>query len=180
MKKRVMVPLADGFEEIEAFTIVDVLRRAGIETDTVSIRGSVVQSSHGIRVMVDTRIDMIDPDTYNAIVLPGGSPGYVNLGKSSKLIEILKKFNNQGKLIAAICGAPLILAEHGLLDDKRATVYPGFERKLSYPRGNKVVVDGNIITSQGPGTAMEFALKVVEMLVGRGEAMRLRNELVVD
>jgi 4-methyl-5(b-hydroxyethyl)-thiazole monophosphate biosynthesis len=178
-KMKVMIPLAEGFEEIEAMTVIDVLRRAGFQVDTIGIVGSVILSAHGIRVMVDKRLNEIAPDQYDAIILPGGSPGYINLGRSSKLIEIIKKFNGQNKLIAAICGAPSILAKEGLLDNKKATIYPGNEKLLAYPRDGPVVVDGNIITSQGPGTSMDFALKIVEKLSGPNEAEKLRKELVV-
>ena len=177
---KVMVPLANGFEDIEAITVIDVLRRAGLEVDTVGVVGSVIESAHGVRVMTDKTLNNIDEEEYDAIVLPGGSPGYLNLGRSARLMEILKKFNAKNKIIAAICGAPTILAKEGLLDNKRATVYPGMEKLLPYPRPNRVVVDGNIITSQGPGTAMEFALKIVEILLSPSEAQELRRILVVE
>lgn len=175
---KVMVPLAEGFEEIEALTIIDVLRRAGIQTDTVGVVGSFIQSKHGIRVMVDKRLNEIREDDYDAIILPGGYPGYENLGKSMRIIDILKKFNSQGKLIGAICGAPSILAREGLLDDKKATIYPGKEKLLPHPRDVKVVVDKNIVTSQGPGTAIEFALRIVQILKGAEVARKVRRELV--
>lgn len=176
---KVMVPLAEGFEEIEAFSVIDVLRRAGIKVDTIGVVGTVMASSHGVRVMVDKKITDVNPDEYDAIVLPGGSPGYINLGKSAKLLEIIKKLNYQDKLIAAICASPSILSKLGLLDNKRATIYPGMEKELPYPRGERVVVDGNIITSQAPGTAIEFALKIVEKLAGKEKALQLRRDLVV-
>jgi len=176
---KVMVPLADGFEEIEAFTVIDVLRRAGIDVDTVGVVGSVIQGAHKIKVMVEKRFPEINPKDYDAIVLPGG-PGYKTLERTGKLLEILKDFDSKGKVIGAICAAPSILAEAGLLDDKRATIYPGMEKVLSYPRGNRVVVDQHIITSQGPGTAMEFALALVKKLKGDAEAIRLKQELVVE
>jgi len=175
---KLMVPLANGFEEIEAFTIVDILRRANIKVDTIGIIGSVIQGKNGVKVIVDRTLNQIDPNDYDAIILPGGSPGYQNLAKSARLIETLKTFNRQNKLIGAICGAPTILAKEGLLDDKKATVYPGFEKMLAYPRNGSVVVDGNIITSQGPGTAIDFALKIVEKILNPAEAQRLRKELV--
>lgn len=175
---KVMVPLAQGFEEVEAFTVVDVLRRAGIQVDTVGIVGSVIEGAHGIKVIVDKRLSQIFPEEYEVVILPGGDPGYINLGKSAKLIEILKSFNAQNKLIGAICAAPLILSKHGLLDNKRATIYPGMEKYLSYPRDKPVVIDGSIITSQAAGTAMEFALKIVEKLLGPDKAQKLRKELV--
>ena len=176
---KVMVPLANGFEEIEALAIVDILRRAGIQTETVGIVGSVIESSHGVRVMVDKRINEIVPEEYDAIILPGGSPGYKNLARSNRLMEIIKDFNNKNKIIGAICGSPSILAKQGLLDNKKATIYPGNEKLLAYPRDKAVVTDGNIITSQGPGTAIEFALKIVEKLLDQHTAQRLRRELVV-
>jgi len=176
---KVLIPLADGFEDIEAFTVIDVLRRAGIDVDPVGVTGMSVTSREGIRVMLDKRLDMINPDDYDGIVLPGGSRGVANLSKSSRLRRILREFNNKGKLIAAICAAPLILANEGILDNKKATVYPGLERRIPYPRGDRVVVDGNIVTSQGPGTAIEFALKIVEILKGKNKLIRLKKELVV-
>ena len=174
-----MVPLADGFEEIEAFTVVDVLRRAGLEVETVGVIGSIIKGSNGVRLMADKRFMEINPESYDAIVLPGG-PGYKTLARTGKLIEMLKDFNARKKVIGAICAAPLVLAQAGLLDEKRATIYPGLERQISYPRGNKVVIDENIITSQGPGTAMDFALALVKKLCGESEVMRLKQELVVD
>ena len=175
---KVMVPLANGFEEIEALTVVDILRRAGIDVDTVGVIGSVIEGAHGVRVMVDRTLHRISPDEYDAIILPGGNPGYKNLGKSAKVVEILKNFNKQKKLICAICGAPSILAKEGLLNDKKATIYPGNERLLAYPRGSRVVEDENIITSQGPGTAIEFALKIVERLLDKNVSERLKRDLV--
>jgi len=176
---KVMIPLAEGFEEIEAFSIIDVLRRAGIKVDTVGVVGTVIAGSHGVRVMVDKKITEANPDEYDAIVLPGGSPGYTNLSRSSKLLDIIKKLNYQDKLIAAICASPSILSKLGLLDNKKATIYPGMEKELPYPRGERVVVDRNVITSQGPGTAIEFALKIVEKLVSKEKALQLRRDLVV-
>lgn len=177
---RVMIPLANGFDEIEAFTVVDVLRRAKIKIDTIGVIGSVIQSKNGVKVIVDRTLNQIKPEDYDAIILPGGSPGYQNLGRSAKLMEILKTFNRQNKLIGAICGAPTILAKEGLLDDKKATVYPGREKMLPYPRDRPVVVDGNVITSQGPGTAIDFALKIVTKILNPAEAERLRKELVAN
>lgn len=175
---KIMVPLAEGFEEIEALTVVDVLRRAGINVDTVGVMGSVISGSHGVRVMADKRLLEINSDEYDGIVLPGGSVGVQNLGKSSKIIEILKRFDSTGKLIAAICAAPSILARVGILESRKATINPGMEKDLPHPRGEKVVVDGNVITSQAPGTAMDFALTIVEAIQGRDKALQLRRHLV--
>ena len=176
---KVMVPLADGFEEIEAFTVIDVLRRAGLEVETVGIVGSVIKGASGVRMMVDKRLMEVNSKQYDAIAIPGG-PGYKTLARASKLMDIIKDLNTRQKTIGAICAAPAILAQLGMLDDKRATIYPGMEKQLSYPRGNRVVIDGNIITSQAPGTAMEFSLALVKKLKGNTEALRLKKELVVD
>lgn len=175
---RVFVPFAEGFEEIEALTVVDVLRRAGIEVDMVGIPGMMVTGSHGVKVSMDKKLSEVNVDDYDGIVLPGGNPGYINLGKTSSLLEMIKKLNMKGKLIAAICGAPCVLAKAGVLENRKATIYPGMEKELPYPRGERVVVDHNIITSQAPGTAMEFSLKIVEVLLGKPKALELKKKLV--
>jgi len=173
-----MVPLADGFEEIEASIIIDVMRRAGLKVETVGVVGSTITGAHGVRVIADKRLMEISED-YDAIVLPGGSPGYVNLSRTAKIIEILKKMNDQGKIIAAVCGSPAVLAKAGILENRKATIYPGMEREIPRPRAERVVVDGNIITSQAAGTTMEFALKLVEILVNKEVATEIRKDLVI-
>jgi 4-methyl-5(b-hydroxyethyl)-thiazole monophosphate biosynthesis len=175
---KVVVPFAEGFEEIEALTIVDVLRRAGITVDMVGIVGSMVTGGHGVRITMDKKLPQIQAEDYNGIILPGGNPGYVNLGRSSVLLELVKKMNGQGKMVAAICASPSVLAKAGVLEGKRATIFPGMEKEIPYPRGDKVVVDGNVITSQGPGTAMEFALKIVEKLVGKEMSNSMKRNLI--
>ena len=175
---KILVPLAEGFEEIEALAIVDILRRAGIEAVIVGIPASIVTGSHGVRIFADKRINEINPEDYDGIVLPGGDPGYKNLAKSEKILEIIRKFNSEGKLVAAICASPAVLAKAGILHDKKATIYPGMEKEIPYPRSEKVVVDENVITSQGPGTAIEFALKIVEYLFGKDKALSLKSRLV--
>ena len=173
----VLVPLVNGFEEIEVISTVDVLRRAGLKVVIAGMPGTMLIGDNGIKIIADKRLDDINPEEFQAIVLPGGS-GSPTLGKSNKVMEIVRDFNSKNKLIAAICHSPLLLAGAGLLDGRRATVYPGKERELPKPRGERVVVDGNIITSQGPGTAMEFALKIVEALSSRARAESLRKGLV--
>lgn len=176
---KVIVPFANGFEEVEALTVVDVLRRAGINVDMVGVVGSVIEGAHGVRVMMDKKLGEVKADDYDGIVLPGGSPGYVNLNRSSILKGIIKNINAKGKLVAAICAAPAVLVASGVLENKRATIYPGMEKELPYPRADRVVVDGNIVTSQGPGTSMEFALKIVEILAGRDRAIAIKKSLVL-
>lgn len=176
---RILVPLAEGFEEIETMAIVDILRRAGIEVDIVGISSNIVKGSRGVKIISDKKLEEIDPDRYDGIVLPGGNPGYINLGKSSKILEILKRMNAQGRLIGAICASPIVLAKAGVLKNKKATVYPGLEKEIPQPRNEDVVVDGNVITSKGPGTAMKFALKIVELLLGKEKSEVLRRGLLV-
>lgn len=175
---KIFVPLAEGFEEIEALTIVDVLRRAGIAVDIVGVPSLMVTGSHGVKISADKKLSEIRIEEYDGIVLPGGYPGYVNLSRSTVLLETIKKFDEKRKLIAAICAAPSILAKAGILEKRKATIYPGMESELPYPRSERVVVDGNVITSQGPGTAMEFALKIVEVLQGLDKALKLKRDLV--
>lgn len=163
--KKTAVLLADGFEEVEALTVVDIMRRANVLCDMVSIKDIEVTGSHNIKVTSDKILDETIYD-YDLIVFPGGMPGATNLQKNSKVIEAVKKFNEEGKLVAAICAAPIVLAEAGIIEGKNITSYPGFEDELkgcNY-KGEKVVVDGNIITSRGPATAMEFAYKLLEVL----------------
>ncbi len=177
---KILVPLAEGFEEIEAMAIIDILRRGGIEVFIVGAPGKFIKGGHNVTVHSDGSFDHIDANKYDGIVLPGGSPGYENLMRNQNVIDIVRNYVKQGKLVAAICAAPMVLVKAGVLKDKKATCYPGFEKELDMPRGEKVVVDGNIITSQGPGTAMEFGLKLVEILVGKDKADRLRQGLLVS
>ena len=174
----VLVPLADGFEEIEAMTIVDVLRRAGIKVSTAGLPGTIVEGSRNVKVLADCKLeDVVDKD-FDAVILPGGSPGYSNLSKSHKIKEIIGGFHRDGKLVAAICGAPTVLAEAGILTNVKATVYPGLEKCIPKPRNERVLVEGNVITSQGPGTSMEFALRIVEHLAGKETMKNVREQLL--
>jgi len=176
--KNVLIPLADGFEEIEAATCIDVLRRAGLSVVTAGIPGTIVKGSRGLKIMTDRKLEDVNINQFDVLVLVGGDPGFRNLGRSQKVLRAVREFSAGNKLIAAICAAPSILARAGILENKTATIYPGMERELSRPRGGRVVADGNVITSQAPGTAMEFALKIVENLLGAEKAIELRGELV--
>ena len=177
---RLFVPFAEGFEEMEAMTIVDVLRRAGINVDMVGMMGTMVTGSHGIRVTMDKKLIEVRADDYNGLVIPGGNPGCINLGRSSAFLDLVKSMYNQGKLVAAISNAPSLLAKIGILENKRATIYPGMEKELPHPRDQKVVTDGKVITSQSPGTAIEFALKIAEVLVGKDVAASIRRSIAVS
>jgi len=169
---KVVVPLAEGFEEIEFSTIVDILRRAGIAVTVAGLKEGVINGSHGIRVTPDTLIDKVSADDFDVIVLPGGNPGYVNLGKSEKVLKLVRGMHQRNKYVTAICASPSVLAKAGVIQGKRATIFPGMKDTLTgaHHSEERVVVDGRIITSQGPGTAMEFAIKLVEVLVGKNKA----------
>lgn len=164
--KKVAVMIATGFEEIEALTVVDIMRRANILCDMVSIQGSLnVLGAHNIDVQCDKVINE-ELKEYDLIVLPGGMPGATNLRDNKKVIELIQHFNKNNKLIGAICAAPIILAKANVIKDKNITSYPGFEEELegcNY-KDDRVVVDGNIITSRGPATAMEFSYELLKAL----------------
>ena len=166
---KVLVPLAQGCEEIEAVTIIDLLRRANLEVITAGLDAEHVTASRGIVLVPDTTLaDAVTRDDLDMIVLPGGLPGADNLADCSLLTDTLVRFANEGRYVAAICAAPRVLAKAGLLDGKRATAYPGFIDEKDFPKiqytGAAVETDGNITTSRGPGTAMDFALALVEIL----------------
>lgn len=174
---RLLLLLADGFEETEAMTVVDVLRRAGIVVDMAGLTGNIVTGMTGVRVHADTRFVDVEADRYDGLVLPGGS-GVDTVMAHSTAMGVIDRFAKSGKFIGAICAAPKILVKLGALRDKRATIYPGYEKLLDRPRSDRVVVDGNIMTSQGPGTAMEFALRIVEQFSGKAVAARMKQQLV--
>ncbi|MBE7030372.1 MAG: DJ-1/PfpI family protein [Ruminococcaceae bacterium] len=164
----VYVFLADGFEEIEALTVVDVLRRGEIDAETVSIANSeVVVGAHGISVLADRSISDVCNKVPDMIVLPGGMPGSNNLKECALVREMLCNVNRAGGYLAAICAAPIVLGACNLLEGKKAVCYPGFESELGAQIvDGKVVKDGNIITAKGPGCAIDFALTLVERLKG--------------
>jgi len=174
----ILLPLAEGFEDIEAISVIDVLRRANLNIVTVGLPGSLVTSSRGVQIRTDKKMDDINIDEFDVLVLVGGSPGYLNLGKSRKIMDAIVDYNEKKKLIGAICAAPSLLAKAGIMENRKATIYPGMEREIPRPRDGKVIVDENIITSQGPGTAIEFALNIVEKVNGSTEAARVRKSLV--
>lgn len=173
MMIRIALLAAEGCEEIEALTVVDLLRRAGIETDIVSItENKVVTGSHNIVFGTEKRFDDVNMDDYDALVLPGGMPGTNNLATHAGVCSTIKNFAANGKLLAAICAAPGVLGSLGVLEGKRATCYPGFESNLAGASlySDKVVVDGNIITSRGMGTAVDFGLAIIEYYADKSVA----------
>ncbi|AWK50900.1 DJ-1 family protein [Clostridium beijerinckii] len=162
--KKVCVLLADGFEEIEALTVSDVMRRANLTCDLVSIKEKQVKSSHGLVVEADKLFH--EDMEYDLVVIPGGVPGAPNLRDDERVINFVKKQNKEGKLIGAICAGPIVFARAGIIEGRKITSYPGFEDELPKCEylEEAVVVDGNIITSRGPATAMAFSYKLLEKL----------------
>jgi 4-methyl-5(b-hydroxyethyl)-thiazole monophosphate biosynthesis len=184
MKKSVLVPLAPGFEEIEAVTIVDVLRRAGVHVVTASLGARDVGGAHDMSVRADVTLDAArsSGERFDAVVLPGGMPGATNLRDDPRVIALLRDVVEKGGTAAAICAAPIALEAAGLLKGRRATCYPSFRDQLvsaSARLDAHVVEDGHIVTSAGPGTAIEFALALVARLAGREAADKVRAGMLV-
>ena len=180
MKKTIML-FAEGFEEVEALTVVDLLRRAEIGCDMAAIADTdTVTGSHGIAVRTDTTLANVDCAGYDAILLPGGQPGTRNLAADARVTAALQAAHAAGKLTAAICAAPTVLAKAGLLDGRRAVCYPGMEDQLTGRCGGDgpVEVDGTVITSRGVGTAIPFALAIVEYFAGAQKAHELAHAIV--
>ena len=173
MTKRALIPIANGTEEIEAVTIIDVLRRASIEVTVAGVGDSGelhIIGAHGITIATDCTIDDCTSALFDLIAVPGGLPGSENLAANTALDRLLREQAEEGRLYAAICAAPmLVLSSKGLLKDKIVTGHPMFQQNIEAKEVNgesRVVVDGNCITSQGPGTALDFALELVEQLCG--------------
>jgi 4-methyl-5(b-hydroxyethyl)-thiazole monophosphate biosynthesis len=178
--------IATGFEEIEAVSIIDVLRRAGVEVKIIVIPEEEdeywVEGAHDISVIGDNNFKYADFSGGDMLILPGGQPGTDNLNANKDLKKLIRNYHEQGKYIAAICAAPLVLGGMGLLKGKRAVCYPGYEDQLlgaEIATDERVVVSDNIITSKGPGTAIEFGLKLAELLVGKEVSEKLRNGMIV-
>jgi 4-methyl-5(b-hydroxyethyl)-thiazole monophosphate biosynthesis len=178
---RVLVPLAEGFEELEAITITDLLTRAKIDVITAGLKPGPVTASRGTRVIPVTDLDEALHQSYDMIALPGGLPGADHLRDDPRIIALVKKMSEEGKFVAAICAAPKALAAAGLLDEKHATGFPGSIDAARFPaikiENSPVVRDGNIITSRGPGTAMDFALDLIALLVGKDIRDQVENGL---
>ena len=177
--KKANVFFAEGFEEVEALTVVDILRRAGIETDMVSVTGNKqVKGSHGINIEMDKLFEEIE--IADAIVLPGGMPGTNNLKAHEGLNKLIKEYDAEGKLLCAICAAPTVYGEMGLLKQRHATCYPGMEGMLDCCEAleDAVVIDDNYITSRGVGTAIDFSLAIVRNLIDDVTADKLASSIV--
>ncbi len=184
MTKTVLVPLAEGFEEIEAATIVDVLRRADLGVVTAALGDRDVRGAHDIVFRADTTLDQIrsEGERFDAVVLPGGMPGASNLRDDRRVSDAVRTTHAEGGLVAAICAAPIALEASGVLKGRRATAYPGFGDQLQSAAetcDDRVVEDGPVVTSAGPGTALEFALVLVARLTSDEMAQTLREGMLV-
>ena len=178
---RVLVPLAQGCEELEAITITDLLTRAGVDVTTAGLDDGPVTASRGTTIIPDTTIDAVRDQSFDLIVLPGGLPGADNLRDNEDVQALLKSHAEQGRYVGAICAAPKALAAAGLLENKTATAYPGVLDALDINqitiKDTAVEIDGNIVTSRGAGTAMDFALTLIELLEGREKRDEVDKQL---
>jgi 4-methyl-5(b-hydroxyethyl)-thiazole monophosphate biosynthesis len=178
----VLVLLADGFEEVEAMTIVDILRRAGINVVIAGLHEGHVESARRVKILPDTTIDKVRSGDFDMIVLPGGQPGSDNLNADDRVIRLVRDFHAKGKLTGAICAAPFVLASAGILDGRRVTAYPSYKEKLGKAiyREENVVEDQNLMTSRGPGTAHCFALAIVERLLGKEKSASIKEAMLLQ
>ncbi len=176
---KVLVPLAQGCEEIEAVTVIDILRRAGIDVTCAGLDAHPVRASRGTMLIPDTTLDAALKQKFDMIVLPGGQPGTNHLKADARIIALLQLMAQQDKYVAAICAAPAVLAAAGVLDGKHATCFPGSLDAFAKVRQQtaSVVEDGKLITSRGPGTAMDFALTLVERLAGKARRQEVEGGL---
>jgi 4-methyl-5(b-hydroxyethyl)-thiazole monophosphate biosynthesis len=178
----VLVPLAEGFEEIEAVTIVDVLRRAGLSVQVAGLVPGTVRGAHGIELVPDTTLERVASASVSALVLPGGMPGTTHLMQDARVLALVRELDAAGRMVAAICAAPMVLSAAGILAGRSVTSYPSVRSRLvaaevlDQPR---VVRSGSVLTSQGVGTALEFALALAAELAGEAKARELREALLV-
>jgi len=166
---KVLVPLAEGFEEIEAITIIDILRRAGVDVIVAGLDQKIVEGSHGITVRADLRLDKVKVADVDMIALPGGMPGMKNLRQSTKVIQAIQQLQGADKFTAAICASPVVLKEAGITEGRTVTSHPSHAKLMvrSNYTGKRIEVDEKLITGQAAGSAMEFAFKLVEVLMGK-------------
>ena len=176
---KILVPLANGFEEIEAINVIDILRRGDVDVVTAGLKEGLVEGSHKIKMLPDTTLDKIDYRDFDGLVLPGGAPGFVNLGNDERILKMAREMDKAGKIVAAICAAPSVLIKAGVLQGRKATVSPSGKAQVEACANfseERVVVDGNLVTSRSPGTALEFALKLVEVLAGKEKMQMVKAQ----
>ncbi|MEE9166420.1 MAG: DJ-1 family glyoxalase III [Candidatus Neomarinimicrobiota bacterium] len=180
MMPRVIVPLADGFEEIEAITIIDILRRAEVDVLVAGVGKEMVEGSHGITVRADTLLSRVNLEEFDMIALPGGLPGMENLRRSKQVIEAVQNLKDANKFTAAICASPVVLEEAGVVDGRAVTSHPNQAKFMvkAHHTGKRVEVDEKVITGQAAGSAMEFAFKLVEILVGREKVEQVNRGVI--
>jgi protein deglycase len=177
------VLFAPGFEEVEGLTIVDILRRANINTSIIGVNEKEVTGAHEVTIKTDKALDELNIDELDALILPGGSPGFKNLQNNNTVLSMIKQAHNKKKIVAAICASPSVLATAGILDQKKATIYPGMEEEIKKAGGifvdDLIVIDDNIVTSKGPATTMLFALKLVEILKDKNTSIEVKNKVLL-
>ena len=175
-----LIVIAEGFEEIEAVSVIDILRRGGIRLTVAGLTSTQVKGAHGLAITTDTLLESVKSDEFDALIIPGGEPGTTNLEKNDLVADLLKNQAESGRTVAAICAAPRILNGLGLLSGKRGTSYPSNADRMTdctYVE-DRVVVDSNIITSRGPGTAMEFGYAILESLKSKDISDRLKQAML--
>ena len=180
--KKVLVPLAPGFEEIEAITVIDILRRTGIEVVAAGTQPGPITAARQTRHLPDCPLDDCHPDEFDLIVLPGGQPGATNLGRDPRVRRAIETLRDRNRPVAAICAAPIVLAQCGILAGRTATSHPSVRAAIAAAAGqvsdDRVVVDGPVITSQAAGTAMEFAFRLVELLCGPEKVAEINRSVL--
>jgi 4-methyl-5(b-hydroxyethyl)-thiazole monophosphate biosynthesis len=177
---RVLVPLAEGCEELEAVTIIDLLRRAGIEVIAAGLNAGPVTASRGVRIIPDMSLDEALQQNYDMVALPGGLPGSDHLADDRRIGDLLRAMNDSGLFVGAVCAAPKVLARNGILEGRKATAFPGVLQAENHPQvtGDPVTRDGTVITSRSAGTSMDFALAIVETLEGKEARETVEQGLV--
>lgn len=177
---RVLIPVADGTEEMEAVIVADTLRRAKWEVVIAGLKEGPITASRGVRIIPDSTMDRVLPGAFDAIVIPGGGAGVANLAKDERVLNAVRTLHQAGKLVAAVCAGPLLLQAAGILDGRRATCHPAVAERLTRATrlDDAVVEDGNVITSRGPGTSIRFALKIIERVDGAATAAEVARAMV--
>ena len=184
MTKKVALFIENGSEELEFIAPLDIMRRANLEVDVISANNEdFITSSHNVKIIADKKINEVNNILdYDAIVIPGGMPGSTLLRDNKKIIEFYQKMYNSGKLVAAICAAPIVLSAAGITDDKEVTSYPGFDKEINYKNYNSdkaVVIDKNVITAQGPAVAILFGYEIVNYLLQDNTAEDVKQAMLV-